>query len=262
MKPETSTSELRNVTFKELFDSEILPSGISFKLREDTVDIALQIAEVQDSHIWRKKAMQAFILCKQVGSVDLHPDNDDGPGVEFIHNMLDLDVIFISLAWTAQLGGFDIKLSEGVPCPACTNLFHSVPFGDLVIRARDQDKHGEHYVVENIPEKMPNSLKGIPIYVADPTWENARKYVSERSWSNIDVVAMHRTMSSLKAGSTDNVGTHRAVSVMGEAKKMSMEALDACTQTLEKHIPSIQMHLDLKCSKCKEVCVIPFGEGV
>ena len=254
---------LTKMTFKELFESETLPSGHPFVLMDDTVDIALKVAEVSDAHVWRKKAMQAFVVTKSVGGVELHSDGDEGGGVEFLHNMLDLDVVFLSLAWTAQLNGMSVKLEEGVPCPSCTHLFHEVPFGDLVINSRTRSEASGFVPVEGIPdEQLPRSIRGKKLFVKDPTWQAARQFVAERSWSNTDVVSIYRTMSSLYAEAGDKNSPPRALSMQGEAKKMSTRALNTCTDVLEKHIPNFQMHLDLKCKKCKEISVIPFGEGV
>ena len=137
---EGAESPLREVTFEQLFAEGLLPSGHPFELMPDTVETGLKVAEVDDNFIWRQKALEALVVLKSVGEHQLH--EEDSPGIEIIHGMLDADVMFLAMGWSAQMNGFSIKLNEGVPCPSCASPFTEIPFGGLVIHARAAPEDG------------------------------------------------------------------------------------------------------------------------
>ena len=48
-KKEDGANGLVEMTFKEMFDKEVLPSGQPFTLMPDTVEIAWKVAEISDT---------------------------------------------------------------------------------------------------------------------------------------------------------------------------------------------------------------------
>lgn len=261
-KKETGASQLQEATFEQLFQEEILPSGHPFKLMPDTVDTALKVAEVDDVHVWKEKALQAYIVTASVGGVDIHGEDGYGPG--FVHGMLDIDVVFLTLAWTAQMTGMDLEITEPVPCPGCTNPFTKIPFGNLKVHRRVAPVDGSNAVfeVDGIDKGLPKSLMDGTLYVMDPTWQAARQHVSKKSWETPEIVAVYRTLSTLRFSSKGSKGPPRMVSMQGEGKQMSTKTLGLISEQMRTFVPHFEMHLDLICEKCKEVSVIPFEQGL
>lgn len=254
-------STLVEVTFEQLFKEGRLPSGNTFELNDDTVDVAIRVAEVNEQRKWAEKANQAFIVTKRVNGIELHGEN--GTGIEFMYNMLDTDILFLSLAWSAQMNGMDIDLEEGVPCPSCGREFTSVPFGNAVFFARQEPVGGPNAVfpVDGIDKThLPKTLRDSSIFVVDPTWKAARSNVSERSWDNTEVVLIYRALSAVRCSSSG--GGIRAPSMNGELKQIRPRALRPIVETLNSHVPYFKASLDLKCTGCKSTAVVPFGQGV
>jgi hypothetical protein len=259
---EVETGRLQQTTFKQLFDAGVLPSGHTFELMPDTVDIALRVSEVGDALPWSKKALQAYIVAKNIGGHELH---DEGLGAEFIHGMLDIDVIFLSLAWTAQLNGMALKLSEGVPCPGCNAPFREVPFGNIVIFSRPAPVSGPDatFRLDKVDDAvLPPSLKNGTFFLTDPTWRAARQNVSEKSWSIPEVVAIHRALSCLRFSSNGNKGAPRAVSFKAEGMKLSTAVVAGFVRKLDEFVPHFHPTLDLVCKECEQVSVVPFEQGL
>lgn len=256
-------TQLEEVRFKDLFEREVLPSGHPFKLMPDTVDTALKVAEVNDGIVWRKKALQAYAVTESVAGMPLR--GEDSHGVEFIHGMLDIDVVFLSLAWTAQMNGMSLSLEEGVPCPTCAHPFMAVEFGNLKIYCRPQPMSGPDTTiqVEDVDEsKLPKSLQGSSIYITDPTWKVARQNVAENSWSNPEVITMYRAMSALRASPKSGSGAPRALSMNGEAKQIRMQTLNSVIKAMDMFVPHFEQHLELVCENCGETSVVPFDQGL
>lgn len=255
----TTEKRLTVRTFDELFREERLPSGNSFKLVEDTVDNALKLAEQDHPQTYMKKALQVHTVLKSVGGMTLH--GDDSPGVELVNGMLDTDVVFLGLAWTAQMSDMTIMLDEGVPCPYCGDKWHKVPFGNLKVMCRDQPASGSDakLTIEVDPAYLPSSM-GTKLIVSDPTWENARRHIPERRWTSTDHIEMHRAMSCVTVESSS--GGIRQPSLKGELRKMRMRAIEGINEALAANTPHMQMHLDLKCEGCGKVTHLPFDQGV
>lgn len=254
-------SPLQEITFEQLFKEGRLPSGYPFELMPDTVETALKVAEVDDLYVWRKKALEAHVVLRSVAEHTFH--EDDSPGVEFIHGMLDTDVIFLALAWSSQMNGFKIRLSEGVPCPSCASAFMEIPFGNLRIFARTAPIEGPEgiFPVEGMDQNLlPKSIRGGSLFVCDPVWKVVRRYVAEKSWESAEVVAMYRAMGSLRH-SSKSAKSPRAVAI-AEAKQMSARTLRMIIDTLDRFVPHFEGSVDLKCEQCKSVSIVPFEQGL
>jgi hypothetical protein len=250
---------LIKTTFKELFNAGRLPSGHEFELMPDTVETMLRVAEANDAFPWKEKASQALAVTARVGSSDVQKE-----GVEFIHSMLDMDVLFLAMAWTSQLHGFEIKLGrDGIPCPACNAAIKAVPFGDTPMHVRPEPVSGPAGVnkVTNVPDGMPASLKSCTLYFTDPTWQAARQHIAERVWSSPEVVGPYRVIAALRASSTDGSGV-RPISVQAEGRQIKARAMAELVQQLDEFVPHFDPTLLLVCPSCKTASEIPFDTGV
>ena len=248
---------LQETTFKELFDAGRLPSGAEFELMPDTVEIALAVAEVSDPFQWKKKALQAFTVTKTVAGLDVQ---EAGPN--FVYNMLDTDVIFLSLAWTTQLNGTKLDIDEGVPCPTCNHLFRDIDFGNLKLYCRGSQGTGPSvFAIEGVNEDhLPKSLQGGKLAIGDMTWKAARRGVSEQSWENIEAVKMHRVLSGLRLIKGEAQQPRDVMTA--ESKKMKATVLRHAAEAMDSNIPHFDMQLNMKCTKCDEVSVVPFTQGL
>lgn len=247
-------------TFDELFREEKLPSGARFKLVEDTVDNSLKVAE-QDHHLtYMKKAMQIFCVLDSIGGIKLHEEGS--PGVEVINGLLDTDVVFLGLAWTAQMADMTLELNDGVPCPHCGHHWMEVPFGNLKVMCRDEPVSGADAQVALKAEKgwAPASM-GLSWMITDPTWEKARRFIPEKQWGSTDHITMHRAMAATMVESSSG-GSVRQPSMKGELRKLRMRGISAINRALDANVPRMQMHLDLECSNCGQVTQLPFEQGV
>lgn len=253
---EAGVSELQEISFEELFRQERLPSGHEYELMPDTVENALSVAEASDARPWKHKVMQAFAVTKSIGSISVQEQ-----GWDYMQNILDTDLVFIGLAWSAQLNGMEFDLSEPVPCPACGHAFKKIGFSNLKIHVRPTPMQGPGvWPVEDLDKDLlPDSLKKGQIMVSDTTWLAARKNIGEAQWENQDVVNIHRAMASLRVSTSGNAP--RAV-IMAEARKMSAKSLVAITREMNRHIPYFEQSLDLECKKCKSVSTVPFSQGL
>lgn len=250
---------LVETTFKELFEQERLPSGNSFELMPDTVEVALAVAEVNDPFQWKKKAIRVFTVTKKVAGHDVQDAEKGGPA--FVQRMLDTDVIFLSLAWTAAINGTKIDVEDGgVPCPTCATRFKDIDFGNLKIWARGKPADTGIYHVPDIDAgDLPKSLAHGQLCVRDATWMAARRGVSDQSWENPEAVKMHRTMASLML---DREGKGARDVSFSEAKQMRARALVKAARVMDQHIPHFEMQLEIRCAKCKEAAIIPFTQGL
>ena len=260
MGSEDQQTVLEESTFENLFKQNRLPSGHSFELMPDTVETALRVAEVNDSKSWKEKALQAYVVCKKIGHFDVQ---EQGPG--FIHNLLDTDVTFLSLAWAAQMNGTTIGLEEGgVPCPTCSVAFKEVNFGDLKIHCRPTPIGGPDgmFKVDAVSDaELPNSLQGCTLFVTDPTWQLAKSKLTDSSWGVPQAVILHRMMCTLRASSQGGTAP-RALSLKGEVNKLKSSVIPKVVQVMNDNIPHFVMQLDLKCQHCGEVAVVPFEQAL
>jgi|9_EtaG_2_1085328.scaffolds.fasta_scaffold00002_131 hypothetical protein len=252
------TSGLITSTFKELYEQSKLPSGLEFELQPDTVENALAVAEIDDPQPWKKKALQVFTVTKSVNGVPFH---DDDGSVSLVNNMLDTDIQFLSLAWTAQLNGTKMDLDGGAPCPSCNKLILNIDYGNLKVHHRDTPATGPGmHEVEGIdPAMLPKTLVGGKMAVADTSWMNARKRVTEKSWENLDAIMMHRIMSALyviKGDSGNRIVTNH------EAMAMRSKVLLLAKDVMDQHVPHFDLHMILTCPHCKEDSMIPFTQGL
>lgn len=248
---------LRTVTFQELFDRSVLPSGVPYELMDDTVEVALAVAEVSEPAPWKEKAIRAFTVTKSVGNINVQ---EQGP--KFVLNMLDTDVIFLGLAWTAQLNGTKLDIEEGgVPCPTCNHPFKSVDFGALELNVRDQNlTEPPVFRVEGIdPKMLPKSIQGSTLGIRDMTWSQSRKGVSEKVWEKPEAVKMHRILSGLVSINAN--GGVRDVHY-SESKGMRAGVLRRVADVMDENIPNIEMQLKMTCEKCKGIAIVPFTQGL
>jgi hypothetical protein len=247
-------------TFQELFRSETLPSGNTFKLMPDTVKNGLALEEQDHPRTYMKKALQVHAITRSIGDIQLH--EEDSPGVELINGLLDTDVIFLSLAWTAQMDDVKITFEEPVPCPFCSHGWTSIDFGDLKVMCREHPISGSSSPVTiDVGEgSMPKSM-GTSLIVQDPTWEQARRHIPEAHWGSLEHVKTLRALTSVLVKSSDGNSTRRP-SMKGELHEMRMKVTAAISDALEVNVPHIDMQLDLTCDNCARVSHIPFGQGV
>lgn len=252
----TEVSDLTVMTFKELFDMERLPSGHSFELMPDTVENALSVAEASDVRPWKEKVLQAFAVTSKIGT-----HNVQEQGFTFLSSVLDTDLIFLGLAWSAQLNGMTFKLEEPAPCPSCGAPFHEIGFGGMKVHVRESPLETPGvWKIDGIEKTMlPKSLHNGDLMCGDMTWEDARKNVSETTWENQDVINIHRVMASLKVSSGGKLPRHV---VSAESRKMSARALKHVAAEMNKHIPYFEPGIDLECQKCKSVSTVPFNQGL
>lgn len=248
---------LKVSTFQELFDTEVLPSGHRFELMPDTIEVALKIAEVADGISWKKKALQAHVVAKKVGPHDVQ---EQGP--QFVHSLLDADVTFLSLAWSAQMNGMALNLDEGVPCPMCATPFKKIDMGGLKIHSRSTPAGGPdgYFEVKDIPDEwLPKSIQSCTLMVMDPTWQGARQKLPESSWTIPEAVMIRRMAASLYAARDG--GGPRGVT-WAEFQKISAKAIPNILKVMNAHLPHFEFHLDMECENCREVAVIPFEQGL
>lgn len=257
-------SQLEETTFAQLFKEERLPSGHSFELMPDTVETALNVAEIDDILMWRKKAKQAAAVLKSVGGTNLQDSGEDDSGFRFVERMLDTDVVFSALAWSAQLNGMSIKLSEGVPCPSCAHPFREIPIGDVKVFARPapigDSGLPSTWPVEIDDEDLPAAIRGGTISVSDPTWKNARINVADRSWDNSEVVTIYRGVSCLWF--TKKGKAPRNVQSRTEGRKIRAKAVQRAVEALDEHVPHFEPRIEMVCTSCKQVSVVPFDQGL
>ena len=259
--PEEETEDigtLVEITFKELYDQDRLPSGHSFQMMPDTVEIAMKVAEIDDTIKWKHRALQAFTVTKSVGGNDLQ---EDGP--EYVHHMLDTDVLFLSLAWSTQMNGFTMDLAQGVPCPSCSHPFKMIDFGGMKIMVRSKPVGGPNAmfpVDDIIDDELPESLKGTKILVTDPTWKDARSKVPDAAWDRPEAVILHR-MATCVLTSRDG-GQPRVPSGSGEVMKMKQKTIPKILKVMTQNIPFIRQELEMPCVNCKEVAIIPFEQAL
>ncbi len=255
----TSESTLNVRTFDELFREKTLPSGHSFELAADDVDTALTVAEQDHSLIYMRKALQAHCVVKSIGGRNIHGEN--GLGVEFINGLLDTDVIFIGLAWTAQMENMNIELDSGVPCPYCSHPWMKIPFGNLKIWCRNQPVSGMENSVSMAVDKglVPKSM-GTELVIVEPTWESSRRHVPEKRWESQEHIMINRAMSAVRVRSSDG-SSLRQPSYKGELRKMRMQAINQVSKVLDSTVPFIERQLDLHCENCGKVSHIPFDQG-
>lgn len=249
--------QLISMTFKELYSAGLLPSGATFELMPDTVEVALAVAEVSDPYQWKKKALEAFTITKTIGGIDVQ---EHGP--ELVYNLSDTDVIFLSLAWTAQLNSTKMPIEGGIPCPTCNKLFHDVDFGELKVNCRQAlDNSPKMFLIDGIDEKdLPKSLRGGKLAIGDMTWKQSRQRVSEASWENPEAVKMHRILSGLHLMKNNN-GKTRFVA-FAESRKMRAGVLKSAAKTMDENIPSFEMTLGMVCNYCGEIAAVPFTQGL
>ena len=262
MAEQETNSTLELKTFEELFNEERLPSGLAFKLMPDTVETALKVAEADGTQPWKKKALQAYTVTRVVGDVDLH-DEEEGQSPEFVHHMIEADVIFLTLAWSAQLNGTSMALTESVPCPTCAHPFKEIGFGNLKVLCRPDVVGGPSamWPVEDVVDAdLPKSLKGHSMYVVDPTWTRSKKGLSERSWGNQDVVAIHRAAASMRVAKSGKKSPRSVV--RPEWMALRTRTLNSVIKVMEQHIPHFEERLELKCKNCENISIVPFNEGL
>jgi hypothetical protein len=255
---------LRAVTLEELIAEGRLPSGHEFELMPDTVGIGLSVSEVDEKMSWRKKARQAALVCKSAAGQDIQSTNPKEQ-VTFMGNMLDADVVFLSLAWNAQNNGMVVKLTDGggVNCPLCANPFSEIPFGCICIMARSQPASGPSAVfpIEVDRSKLPASIRDQQLFIQDPLWVGAKAHVPENFWTNEDVVRMNRVIAALRVGAREG-GPPRMLSRKAEAMNLRMATVIEVSDAMDKCIPHFKPTFPLVCTNCGAEALLPFAQGL
>lgn len=260
--PSAEPTELATRKFQDMFVEGVLPSGYSFELMPDTVGTAVAVASVDHTQIYMKKALQCLGVLKRCGDHVFHEQPAEKDAL-FINHMLDVDVMFISMAWAAQLEGLSLKMKDGVPCPGCGTKFMEIPFGDVEVYCRPRPLVGPAAVWDvKLEDKssLPKSLLDGELKIMDPTWSGARRELSEKQWTNAEVVAIHRAAGALKykGGS----GPPRDVSKKAEFWNFRVKDIGAVVRAMDLVIPHFDNSLSLVCSGCSEISRIPFDQGL
>ena len=258
-------SALVESSFGDMLDRSVLPSGVPFELMPDTVDVALKVAEANDPKFWRKKLLQVLAVTKSISGVDLHGQEKGSAGnpVDMLGTMLDADVTFLALAWTAEMNGRKIKLSEGIPCPQCAKPFTEISLAPLKVFCRSvaggPTSHF-HQVDDLDRTKFPGSLAEGKIFVGDPQWTASRKSIPENSSTNLEVVRMHRVMCSLYHQSAGSAAPRQVSAV--ETKKIRMSELNKLSDAMDHNVPRIDAGIALVCAECGMEARIPFEQAI
>lgn len=252
---------LKDMTFGEMLDQCILPSGTPYELMPDTVEVALKVAEADDGSQWKKKLLQTLAVTKTVGGVD--PRDAQGGGVGFLGSLLDADVVMLALAWTAEMNGRKLKLQGGIPCPQCADNWTELDLRPLGVRtfnkAKSPDEPAEYVPVECNVDRLPASLKG-GLRVGLPSWRDARKDVPANHWENTEVILLHRMTCALYTTATSGKSV-RQVS-RAEARALPMEAIRAIQDTMLVAVPHIQPFIRIVCPHCGMEGDVPFDQAL
>lgn len=244
-------------TLADLLDSNTLPSGVSFELKPDTIDTGLKVAEAKDSQLWREKLMQVLAVTESIGGKNVK----EAGGVSFLGSMLDTDIVFLSLAWTAVVNGSALTLPSPIPCPECTAPFTSVDLGLLEVVCYDGQVQGaDAYVLVEFDSKFrtrfPESLREGEIVIIPPTWLSARSRVPANSVQSQVSVDMYRAMTSL--GIRKGTEQPRGIS-LAEVRMLPMAALQTVISTMSEHVPSFKRIVKFHCNACNTDIDVPFG---
>jgi hypothetical protein len=257
----TDGPTVKESSLGSLLDSDTLPSGHRFALKPDTVEVALSVAEATGATKYHEKLAQ---VSRVIESVDGKNVAESG-GVDFLQGMLDTDIVFISLAWTLQNNGRSLAMKDGVQCPKCATKITSIDLSEIRIFAADVAgadaiKPSSLRKVEVDPELLPPVLKSGGVYVGTPTWYTARRDVPDASWTNQEVVKIHRVLSVLHAKSTD--GQSMRALARAEARGLRTAVVKAAALVLDDHVPYIVPSLIIICSACKDRFEVPFDQPV
>lgn len=241
----------------DLLDSGTLPSGAQFELKPDTVAVGLKVAEAKDSQPWREKLMQVLAVTETVNGVNVR----EAGGVPYLGSLLDTDIVFLSLAWTASVNGNSLTLPTPIPCPECTAPFTSVDLGLIEVVCYDNTLQGpETYEViefdEQLRSRFPVSLREGEIVIIPPTWMASRSKIPLSSMSSAAAVDMYRAMTSL--GVRKSAEQPRSV-VLAEARELPMAAVQKIITVMNERIPSFRRVIKFNCTTCKAEIDVPFG---
>jgi hypothetical protein len=261
---------LARAKFEDMFREGRLPSGNEFELMPDTVGIGLKVSEVDEKVPWKRKARQACITTKSVaGHEFLGMKVKDQ--VDFMGSMLDSDVQFLSMAWTAQNSGTSVRLKEGgVNCPVCGHPHTEIPFGGIEVLHRAAPIGGPDAVFPFEPADrsiLPPTIQSAELYIVDPTWMAARIHVPDNSWTNHEVVRTNRVVSCLRVrarkpdGSIAD-GPPRMLSRQGEAMQMRMKLIEEISEAMDRVVPHLNRSFDFPCPQCGTEASIPFDQGL
>jgi hypothetical protein len=254
---------LVKATLREMYELGRLPSGYRFELMPDTIETALKVASVDHPQLHVRKAMQAAVVLSRVGDHMLHQSERSEDDLNIVMHTLDADVQFVSLAWAAQLEGLDLKLKEGVPCPACAAKIAEIPFGDISLFVRPEPVVGQAAVWDvklDDTGSLPSSIKSGELKIVDPTWGAARSDIPEKQWSSAEIVATMRAAAAIRY--KDGGKPPRALSRKAEFMKMRTKDVGAIVKAMDLVVPHFESFLDLKCKSCGEVIKIPFDQGL
>lgn len=255
-----SVSKLRQIRLTELLNNERLPSGASYVLKPDTVENGLKVSEANDPLKWRQKALEVLAIVESVNGIV--PKGNGG--VDFIANMLDTDVVFLSLAWTFSVNGSVTKFSRGTPCPECKEPITEVDVGELMMNVRDNVVSGVESMFEievdpALMAKLPGALASGKFMVKDPTWRDARARVPDASMSNLEVVDINRAMTALMVKSEGH--PPRSVT-LAESRKFPMKIIQEVLREMDLVIPNFAYVVHFRCSSCEVEIDLPFARTV
>lgn len=260
---------LEIITLAELHQTGMLPSGNEFELVSDKLGNLLAVSEVDEKTQWRKAAKQCSRVLARIGS-EVVPDVTNGKaGLEFVSNMLDADVQLINMSWMVQNNGMDLKLAGAdsageIKCPSCGARWAQVPLGGIGIHCRREPASGPSAVFPVVvaPEdrvQLPASLQASEFCLVDPTWRAARANVPENHWTNDRVIAINRTLASLRVR-TDSGGM-RILSRKGEAMELRTRFMASVTEQMDDVIPHMPDTFVLTCQECGDESNLPFALG-
>lgn len=252
-------SPLRVTTLGALLDSCTLPSGATYVLQPDTVEIGLKVAEASDPLKWREKALQVVTVTESINGQNIKAAG----GVEFVNSLLDTDVMFLAMAWTFEVNGRELKFDKAVPCPQCTAPFSKVDMNELGIAVRDTPVSGLHAIVPielpaELIARLPASIKDGVLHIKDPTWREARSRVPANNQADMEVIDVHRALSALLVKHGDKAP--RAVT-RAEANQFPMRVIQSIIAEMDRLVPNFTRELKFKCKSCEVEIDIPFDRA-
>lgn len=258
-------SSLVSKKVSELISEGMLPSGNPFELEVDSVGNMEAVASAKEDKFSAEKALKASKVVKTVGGVPM-PKADRRAALTFVNSMLDVDVQFLSIAWMVQLHGDSIELDDGsAACPNCMTPIPEVPIVDVEFTSRLTPASGVssfHRTDIVADESWPKSVQGHRVVIVDPTWAASKSRLDAETWTNSDIVNLHRLFACIRVQNAETESAPRMMSRKAEFENLRSKHVKLLDAEIDKFVPSLNPVLVLSCKACGEEIKIPFDQGI
>lgn len=243
-------------TVYDLMADYRLPSGRSFELHPDEVDILTKVGEVEDSNPVTKQLRERAVVLKSLDGEEL-PQGQRG--LALVEQLSEADALFIGLAWHVIVNGGHIKFPQPVPCPSCSSPIKELDLSLIKCSCTTLEESQQFVQVEGADLSAVGLDGAQGLYIRPSTFRAVRSMVASKHWTNEMLISVARARAGLfkRTSGGDMAPVPLAVTAKWRSAQIR-KVIDAL-----ELLPAVSKTVEFRCSACGESFEVPFdGAGL